>query len=357
MTRPTGGDRLSFPEIARCDISWLDGSGPAAEIVISSRVRLARNLHGHRFTHHAAAAELRTILQEVVTKVASRPVFLDGWQLEMDACTPRQRKCLLEKHLISPFLVRDHKQSGVVISSNLSRVVMINEEDHLRIQVFESGHNPVSTCQAALALDSQIEEVIDFAFHEDFGYLTACPTNVGTGFRISILIHLPGLVMTNEIEKVLNSLRQLQFTVRGLYGEGSAVRGALFQISNLSTLGSSEEELTNDFTRHVSKVVQYEKLARERLLDQDPVGIRDMVYRSLGILRSAHLITAQEAFDRLSHVRMGVSLGLVEPIAMVLLNNALVRMQSAHIQIKEGRSIKGRERSAARADYLRRLLS
>jgi protein arginine kinase len=264
---------------------------------------------------------------------------------------------LLEKHLISPYLMRDHKYSGVVISSDLSRVVMINEEDHLRIQVFESGHNPISACQAALALDSQLEEVIDFAFHEEFGYLTACPTNVGTGFRISILIHLPGLVLTNEIEKVLNSLRQLQFTVRGLYGEGSAVRGALFQVSNLTTLGRSEEELTSDFTRHVSKVIQYEKLARERLLDQDPVGIKDMVYRSLGILRSARLITAQEAFDRLSHVRMGVSLGLVEPIAMVLLNNALVRMQAAHIQVKEGQSLKGRERSAARADYLRRLLS
>ena len=348
---------MSFPEIARCDISWLDGSGPAAEIVISSRVRLARNLRGHRFSHHAGTSELDSILKDVVPRVADRDAFQDGWQLAMQECTPRQRQCLLEKHLISPYLVRDHQHSGVVISADLSKVVMVNEEDHLRTQIFQSGHNPVSACQATLALDNQLEEVIEFAFHEDFGYLTACPTNVGTGFRISTLIHLPGLVLASEIEKVLNSLRQLHFTVRGLYGEGSAVRGALFQISNLSTLGRSEEELTSEFTRHVSKVIQYEKLARERLLSQDPVGIRDMVYRSLGILRGAHLITTQEAFDRLSHVRMGVSLGLVDPIPMVLLNNALVRMQSAHIQVKEGRTIQGRERSAARAEYLRRLLS
>jgi len=225
---------LSFPEIARCDISWLDGSGPAAEIVISSRVRLARNLRGHRFSHHAGTSELDSILKDVVPRVADRDAFQDGWQLAMQECTPRQRQCLLEKHLISPYLVRDHQHSGVVISADLSKVVMVNEEDHLRTQIFQSGHNPVSACQATLALDNQLEEVIEFAFHEDFGYLTACPTNVGTGFRISTLIHLPGLVLASEIEKVLNSLRQLHFTVRGLYGEGSAVRGALFQISNLS---------------------------------------------------------------------------------------------------------------------------
>ncbi len=348
---------MSFQEIARSDMRWLDGSGSAAEIVISSRVRLARNLQGHRFTHHADPDELRSIHREVAPRIVKRAAFRGGWHLEMENCTVQQRNCLLEKHLISPDLTRTERQGGVIISPDLCRVVMINEEDHLRVQVFQSGHCPVSTCQAALAVDSQLEEILDFAFHDDFGYLTACPTNLGTGFRLSILIHLPGLILAGEIEKILNSLRQLQFTVRGLYGEGSAVRGALFQISNLCTLGRSEEDLTHDFARHVGKVIQYERQARERLLESDPVGVRDMVHRSLAILRSAHLMTAQEAFDRLSHVRMGVSLGLLSAIPMVVLNNALVRMQAAHIQVLSGRPIKGRDRSAARAEYLRRLLS
>jgi len=348
---------VSFQEIARSDMGWLDGSGSAAEIVISSRVRLARNLQGHRFAHFADPDDLHAIHREVAPRILERAAFRGGWHLEMESCTVQQRNYLLEKHLISPDLARLQRQGGVIISPDLCRVVMINEEDHLRVQVFQSGHSPVSTCQAALAVDTQLEQILDFAFHDDFGYLTACPTNLGTGFRLSVLIHLPGLVLSGEIEKILNSLRQLHFTVRGLYGEGSAVRGALFQISNLCTLGRSEEDLTHDFNRHVGKVIQYERQARERLLENDPVGVRDMVHRSLAILRSAHLITAQEAFDRLSHVRMGVSLGLLSAIPMVVLNNALVRMQAAHIQVLKGRPIKGRDRSAARAEYLRRLLS
>jgi len=347
---------MGFQEVAQRELSWLRGSGPSADIVVSTRVRLARNLQGRRFTHHASLRELQAIKQVVLQRVMERPSFHDGWVVDMDDCTPIQRKCLLEKHLASPDLVRNHHYSLLLVAVDLNQVVMVNEEDHLRIQVFQSGYNPISTCQEALALDSEMEETLDFAFHDDFGYLTSCPTNVGTGFRLSLLIHLPGLVLSNEIERILNSLRQLQFTVRGLFGEGSAVRGALFQISNLGSLGRSEENLTTDFSRHVSKVIQYEKLAREKLLDKDPNGVRDMVHRSLGILHNAHLITAQEAFDRLSHVRMGVALGLLPPIPMVVLNNALVRMQAAHIQIAAGHLIKGRERSAARAKYLRELL-
>ncbi len=348
---------MGFQDIANKELYWLEGTGPHANIVISSRVRLARNLQGRRFTHHASVAELQAIRREITQRVMDRPSFTEGWLLEMEDCTPIQRKCLLEKHLASQELLRNHHQSALLVSDNLSRVVMVNEEDHLRIQAFQSGYNPVTACHAALALDSELEESLDFAFNDDLGYLTSCPTNVGTGFRLSVLIHLPGLFLSNEIEKILNSLRQLQFTVRGLFGEGSAVRGALFQISNLGTLGRSEENLTTDFSRHVSKVIHYETLAREKLLEKDPVGVRDMVHRSLGILHSAHLMTTQEAFDRLSHVRLGVSLGILPAVPTILMNNALVRMQSAHIQVEAGRPVKGRERSAARATYLRELLT
>lgn len=348
---------MAFEDITTEEMAWLDGSGPAGEIVVSSRVRLARNLQGRRFTHHASEGELLAIQQEVTNRVLNRPFFRGGWGIELEHCTPQQRKYLLERHLASPDLVRRIQHRSLVLSRDLCRVVMINEEDHLRSQVFHSGFNPSAACQDALTLDSELEEVLDFAFSDDFGYLTSCPTNVGTGCRLSVLIHLPALVLAGEIERILNSLRQLQFTVRGLFGEGSAVRGALFQISNLGTLGRSEETLTSDFSHHVSKVIQYERAAREKLLEKDRDGICDMAHRSLGVMRNAYLITSQEAFDRLSHIRMGIALGVLPAIGTGVLNRALVEMQSAHIQIRAGRLIEGRERSAARATYLRELLA
>ncbi len=348
---------MCFDDFAARDLSWLDGSGPAAEIVVSSRVRLARNLRGRRFAHFAPAPELAAIRQEVIGKVVGRGTFAGGGAIEMADCTAVQRRCLQEKHLASPDFVGGDQQRSLLVSADLSRCIMVNEEDHLRIQVFRSGFDPLATCQDALALDSELEETLSFAFSDDIGYLTACPTNVGTGFRLSVLIHLPGLVMAGEIEKILNSLRQLQFTVRGLFGEGSAVRGAMFQVSNLGTLGRSEDGLTTDFSRHVSKVIQYEKLAREKLQEKDPQGIADLVNRSLAILRHARLVTTREAFDRLNHVRLGTSLGLLPAVAPRLLNNAMVHMQSAHLQLRSGRALKGRDRSAARAEYLRGLLA
>jgi protein arginine kinase len=348
---------MCFDEITEQELSWLDGKGPAADIVVSSRVRLARNLQGRRFTHHASEAELLAIQEEVTRRAMGLSGLAEGYALALDDCAPYQRKYLLESHLASPDLVRHNHQRSLLLSRDMNRVVMVNEEDHLRIQAFRSGYHPSGACNDALAFDNELEEVLDYAFRDDLGYLTSCPTNVGTGFRLSVLIHLPGLVMSGEIEKILNSLRQLQFTVRGLFGEGSAVRGALFQISNLGTLGRSEEALTNDFARHVNKVIQYETMARENLYNKDRHGVSDMAHRSLGVLRNARLITSQEAFDRLSHVRMGVALQLCEELPMRILNQALVEMQAAHIQVRSGRRLKGRERAAARATYLRELLA
>jgi protein arginine kinase len=260
-------------------------------------------------------------------------------------------------HLASPALVEEPTDRGLVIARDLAYSVMINEEDHLRLQTFEAGLTPQRACDRALALDAEVEKELEFTFSEEFGYLTACPTNIGTGLRISVLIHLPGLVLAGEIEKILNSLRQLQFAVRGLFGEGSAVRGALFQVSNLVTLGRSERQLTDDLARHVAKVVEYERLAREQLLARNRVGIEDMVQRSLAILRTARLMTTHEAFDRLSHVRMGVALELLPPLEMSLLNRAVVQQRSAQLQLAAGRELKGRDRAECRAAFLRELLA
>jgi protein arginine kinase len=348
---------VGFAQIVGKELTWLDGTGPQAEIVLSSRVRLARNLKGHRFPAHCALQELSAIHQEVTSRVRNLPSFREGWQIEMAACSGQQRQYLLERHLVSPDLIRFQQNRALLLASGLDRVVMVNEEDHVRLQVFRSGFEPVAACHDAIALDTEMEEVLEYAYSDDLGYLTSCPTNVGTGFRLSVLVHLPALVLADEIERVLNSLRQLQFSVRGLFGEGSAVRGALFQVSNLVTLGRSEETLTQDFSRHVAKVVQYEDIARRKLLERDGDGLRDLTHRSLSILRGAHLMTSQEAFDRLSHVRMGVSLGIIPPIPIARLNQALVEMQPAHVQVAAGRDMKGRERAAARAAYLRELFA
>jgi protein arginine kinase len=348
---------VTFEEINATPLRWLAGDGPQSEIVLSCRVRLARNLRGHRFSHHAEIEELEEIQQDVTLGLAGRGTFGDGWSLELEACRPLERRCLLEKHLVSPDLLREPAARSLLLARDLEHAIMVNEEDHLRIQVYRAGFDPLTTCNAALALDAEIEERLDFAFSQELGYLTSCPTNVGTGFRLSALVHLPGLVLGGEIERILNSLRQLHFTVRGLFGEGSAVRGALFQISNLGTLGRSEDNLTTDFLRHVSKVIQYERLAREKLLEKDEPGLADTFHRALAVLQHARLMTTQEAFDRLSSVRMGVSLGLLPEIGMGVLNRALVEMQPAHVQVRAGRLVKGRERAAARADYLRELLA
>ena len=334
---------------------WLDGSGPAADVVVSSRVRLARNLAGVRFPHRDGHTQLnrqRRLLGEQLQRCAS---FADAWALDLAVLDPLQRRALLEMHLASPDLLREPEGRGVVVARDRSRAVMLNEEDHLRIQVFRSGFDPLATCEAALACDAELEAELDFAYSDEFGYLTACPTNVGTGCRLSVLIHLPGLVLGGEIEKVLNSLRQLQFSVRGLNGEGSAVEGALFQISNLSTLGRSEQDLAAEFARHVAKVIQYERMALERMYHRDPVTVSDLAHRALALLQHARQMSSQEAFDRLSQVRLGVVLDILPPIPMQRLNLALVQHQSAHLQLLADQAAAQAIRGRMRADFLRDL--
>ena len=259
--------------------------------------------------------------------------------------------------------MRDSTRQGQVLLESLDQALghraLQEIEDSLEEErdLLADARERRAALERAIAFDNLLEEQLEFAYSDELGYLTTCPTNVGTGLRLSVLIHLPGLVLNQETEKILNSMRQLQFAVRGLFGEGSAVRGALFQVSNLVTLGRSEEVLTGDFKRHVGKVIQYEKLAREQLYEKDAVGVLDMAQRSLAVLRNAHLITAQETFDRLSHVRMGVAMGIVPAIPMANLNLALVKQRAGHLQLAAGGSLRGRERTAARASYLRTLLA
>jgi protein arginine kinase len=253
--------------------------------------------------------------------------------------------------------VTDPQHRGLVLSRDLALSGMINEKDHIRLIAFRAGFEPARTLSDVLQVDEFLDSAIEPAFAEDLGYLTASPVDVGTGLDLSALIHLPGLVLAGEIDKVLNALRQLQFSVRGLSGGGGTVRGALFRISNLITLGRDEMEIADDFRIHVGKILTYERAARDQLYARDTLGIEDMAHRSLAAVRQARLITAQETYDHLSSIRLGTGLGLLEPVDPGLLNRVLVQLQTAHLELAAGRKLAGREKTAARAAMLREVFA
>lgn len=335
------------------DPDWFNGVGPGSDIALCTRARLARNLPTVPFPHHASDVELATTLADLSRRLGRLPAFTGGWDVGFESLAAVQRRALQEKLLASPRLVSRPEHRGLIISTDLSRCALVNEEDHLRLHAFRAGFQPAGALADVMALDAELESEFEAAFSPEWGYLTASPTNVGTGLRLSAFLHLPGLVLVGEIEKVLNALRQLQFSVRGLFGEGSSVRGALFQISNLITLGRDEDEIADDFRIHVGKILTYERSARDQLYGRDALGIEDMVHRSWAILASARVITAQEAFDCLSNIRLGVGLGLLPAADPGRLNHLTVHQQTAHLELAAGRSLAGRDKGAARAAMLR----
>ncbi|MCK9995413.1 MAG: ATP--guanido phosphotransferase [Candidatus Krumholzibacteria bacterium] len=339
------------------EADWLDAGGPASDIVVSTRVRLARNLETFPFPHHASAVELGTIFGDLARRLPRFPEFSGGWLLDMDQLEPNMRRVLQEMNLASPALVKVPQHRGLVLSPRLDRAVMINEKDHIHLVAFRAGFDPSGALVDVLRIDSHLEQEVEPAFAEDLGYLTASPADVGTGLHVSSLIHLPGLVLAGEIDKVLNALRQLQFSVRGLLGEGSTVRGALFRIANLVTLGKDEQEIAEDFQVHVGKIIIYERSARDQLYARDPLGIEDMVHRSLATVRQSRLITAQETFDHLSNIRLGAGLGVLEPLQPGILNRVLMQQQAGHLEMAAGRPLASREKSAARAALLREVFA
>jgi len=337
--------------------TWLERGGPSGRIVVSTRARLARNLGEFPFPHHASGAVLSTVWGQVERGLMAHETFAQAVPLRLEDLDPLERRYLQECHLVSPQLIQQAAGRGVVVLPDLSRGVMVNEEDHLRLSALTGGFNPRAALQNVLALDDALDRTLTCAFQEDLGYLCASPANTGTGLRLSVLVHLPGLVLADEIGKILNALRQLRFTVQGLYGSGSTVRGALFQISSMVALGKDEDEIAGDFEYHLGKVILHEDTARRQLLDRDSLGIEDNCRRSLAVLSHARLMTSQEAFDRLSQVMLGASLGLVEEPVSQSFYQTLIGQQTAHLEVGVGRSLAGQEKSAVRADYLRRVFS
>ena len=318
-------------------------------ITLSSRVRLARNLRDLPFPDKASPA-IRAEACRCIRE-AARAELPD--QQSLADCSPLARQQLFEEHLISRHMLEGRPESALCMDAERRRSVMINEEDHLRIQALRPGLALREVWADADALDDSLEQHLDYAFSPTLGYLTSCPTNVGTGMRASALMHLPGLVLMNEIEPIMNGLGKIGLTVRGRWGEGTAALGHMFQVSNQLTLGLAEERIVTDLEAIAKEIAGHEQNARERLKRERPLFAEDLAARAEGILVSARLMTAQEALERLSELRLGIALELVKDVAMKKVDELLLAVQPAHFQLRAGRDMPPEERDVARARLLR----
>lgn len=345
-------------EVVKRAGEWLRGDGPDGEIVISTRIRLARNVKGYPFLSRADAdtrLEIAELAENAVRKARGAEQFA---HVDVSQLDELDRLLLVERHLIS----RQHSEGlgarRLAFTEREDAAVMINEEDHLRIQVMRAGLQLDDAWSQISALDDALEERIDYSFHPQYGYLTACPTNVGTGLRVSVMLHLPALRLTNELEKVSQAARDLKLAVRGLHGEGSEALGDLFQISNQLTLGRSEDEILDDFRSVViPKIVHYESTAREALVRSRPVAFDDKVWRALGLLRNARVISSNEAMQCLSHLRMGLHTGRVSDVTLETVNELFLHSQPGHLQKLNGERLNAEQRSMVRANLIRSRLS
>ncbi len=339
---------------------WMKGDGPDSDIVFSSRVRIARNLHNYPFPILATSQQS----SEVMSKLAS--VAQEG-KLEpigsfetivLSELSELERRVLVEKHLISPALANEARAGAVVMSENESVSIMINEEDHLRIQCLYPGFQVQEAWKLASKIDDIYEEAVDYAFDERRGFLTSCPTNVGTGIRASVMMHLPALVLTHQINRILSAITQVGLAVRGLYGEGSEALGNLFQISNQITLGQSEDEIIDNLHGVVRQIIEHEKAARERLQAESSLRLEDRVMRSYGILSHAAIIDSKESAQRLSDVRLGIDLGMIREVSPQVMNELMVMTQPGFLQQAFEEKLNTEQRDARRAELIRsRLLS
>ena len=335
---------------------WLSGGGAEADVVVSSRVRLARNVAGFPFLTRAAEekrAAVEGLIRAAVkdSSLRSRMTYHD-----LAAMEHVERQFLVERHLIS----RDHAFAqgprGVAFTADERVSIMVNEEDHLRIQSLRAGLELRAAFELANEIDDALEERVDYAYSSQFGYLTACPTNLGTGMRVSVMLHLPALVITREIEKVFQAVNKINLAVRGLYGEGTQASGDFYQISNQVTLGKTEDEIADNLVSVIPQIVKYERKVRQTLLQAKRVILEDKIWRALGVLRVARTITSEETLELLSLVRLGVHLTVVEGISTSTLNELLVLSQPAHLQKVESAKLSSHERDVVRARYIRERL-
>jgi protein arginine kinase len=331
---------------------WMSG-GTWHPIVISSRVRLARNLAKLPFPGWAKKSERVRILEEIKPEVDTLPAIKDGFSEQLNELSATEKQVLVERHLIS----REHAAKGmgsaVVINPQQTISIMINEEDHLRMQAITCGLELEKTFQLIDEIDTALEAQLDFAFDEELGYLTACPTNVGTGMRASAMVHLPGLVLGEQINQVVNSVNKIGLAVRGLYGEGTEAMGNLFQVSNQTTLGEKEDQIIGRLHKVIETLIQRETQARENLMATKRTTLMDQIGRAYGILTHAYSISSKEALNLISVLRLGIDLGFFPEEGRGIINELLMETQPAHLQNLSQQKLAAEERDHLRADIVR----
>ena len=336
---------------------WMEGQGPEAEIVISSRVRLARNVRNIPFPPLASDEQRKKVYALVEKIVQNRSGRKNGLKMfKISSLPPVFRQVLVEKHLISPLLAKESHLSALLLREDEIISVMVNEEDHFRIQCLLPGLQLEKAWQEASRYDDFLESQVDYAFHEEKGYLTACPTNVGTGMRASVMLHLPALVITRQIKRIFSAINQVGLAVRGLYGEGTEMIGNLLQLSNQVTLGQSEEEIWQNLYGVTKQLINQEKKAREHLLNEGREKLADRAGRAFGILKHARMLDSQETMKLLSEARLGVDLGLLQGISLKVLNELLVLTQPGCLQYLKGTALGPYERDLERAVQIQKYL-
>jgi len=371
---------MKLTDISRDINEWFDGSGPLADIVISSRIRLARNLAGYKFLGRCSVEEKTAILGKLRDVLMSLELGDKIFYVSVDKASALDRNFLVERHLISRHHAFGKGPRGAVIANREFFTAMINEEDHLRIQVLKGGLQLSQCAEQIIRIDDMIEQKVDYAFSPRFGYLTACPTNLGTGIRVSVMLHLPALKLTGQAERFLNAARAMNLAVRGLFGEGTEAAGDFYQISNQVTLGISEKDIVSQFEDIViPEIVEYENAARNQLLSRQKEVLDDKIARAMALLKNAHLISSQEALFLLSHLRLGINirqnLGVSTPaiesifalsgrddsgkdrgVSIATINRLFMLTLPAHLQLNYGKSLDATHRDALRAKIIRSTL-
>jgi protein arginine kinase len=373
---------MKLTEISGNINEWFSGEGPLGDVVISSRVRLARNLAGHKFLAACSIAEKAEILKKLKDVLMGLQLGDEVFYIGIDKAPVLERRFLVERHLISQHHAFGKGPRGAVIARRESFTAMINEEDHLRLQVLKAGCQLPACIEQIDRIDDMIEQKLEYAFSTEYGYLTACPTNLGTGIRVSVMLHLPALKMMGQIEKFLNAAKALGMAVRGLFGEGTEAAGDFYQLSNQITLGVSEKDIVSRFEKTIiPEIVEYEHAARSRLLAQEASVLDDKISRALALLKNAHLISSQEALFLLSHVRLGLNMrkhqgastpaidrlcslggdsgnaGAPERLSIATVNRLFLLTLPAHLQINYGKELDSTHRDALRAQIIRSALN
>lgn len=345
--------------INQASSSWMKAEGPDSDIVLSSRIRLARNINNYKYPILFTNEEAREIIYNVQQSLIGHKIDEIG-NLElliMDELQPLQKRVLVEKHLISPNLAETAAFGACLLSENEEVSIMINEEDHIRIQCLYPGFQIAEALKIANEIDDTIEEHVNYAYNEKIGYLTSCPTNVGTGLRASVMMHLPGLILTNQFNRIIPAINQLGLVVRGIYGEGSEALGNIFQISNQITLGKSEEDIVEDLKSVVGQLISQERSAREALAKTSNIELEDRVFRSYGVLANSRIIETKEAAKCISDVRLGIDMGYIQNISKNILNELMILTQPGFLQQYAGCTLRPHERDIRRASFIRERLN